>query len=68
LTPEWDVAGITDFRPGRLKLFGNSSDEYLKVHDRGRSLTDVTEGLERTFAHSSQYYFGNSIFDLPSGK
>ncbi len=44
LTPEQYVAGLTDFGPGRSKLFGNSADEYLKVHDRGQSQADVTEG------------------------
>src|SRR6201992_3249305 len=44
LTPEQYVAGLTDFGPGRSKLFGNSADEYLKVHDRGPSQADVTEG------------------------
>ena len=44
LTPEQYVAGLTDFGPGRSKLFGNSADEYLKVHDRGGSQADVTEG------------------------
>jgi len=34
----------TDFGPGRSKLFSNSADEYLKVHDRGSSQADVTEG------------------------
>jgi hypothetical protein len=43
-TPEQYVAGLTDFGPGRSKLFGNSSDAYLKVHHRGRSNADVTEG------------------------
>jgi hypothetical protein len=43
-TPEQYVAGLTDFGPGRSKLFGNSSDEYLKVHYRGRMEADVTEG------------------------
>src|ERR1700730_2468569 len=43
-TPEQYVAGLTDFGPGRSKLFGNSADEYLKVHQRGRSEADVTEG------------------------
>ncbi len=38
------VAGLTDFGPGRSKLFGNSTDEYLKVHHRGPSKADVTEG------------------------
>ena len=44
LTPEEYVAGLTDFGPGRSKLFGNSADEYLKVHQRGWSNADVTEG------------------------
>src|SRR5499425_1820318 len=43
-TPEQFVAGLTDFGPGRAKLFGNSADEYLKVHRRGPSDADVTEG------------------------
>jgi len=44
LTPEQYVAGLTDFGPGRSKLFGNSADEYLKVHHLGSSEADVTEG------------------------
>ena len=44
LTPEQYLAGLTDFGPGRSKLFGNSADEYLKVHYRGRTEADVTEG------------------------
>jgi len=43
-TPEQYVAGLTDFGPGRSKLFGNSADEYLQLHHRGRSEADVTEG------------------------
>jgi hypothetical protein len=43
-TPEQYIAGLTDFGPGRSKLFGNSADEYLKVHHRGRFEADVTEG------------------------
>jgi len=43
-TPEQFVAGLTDFGPGRSKLFGNSTDEYLHVHHRGPSDADVTEG------------------------
>jgi hypothetical protein len=43
-TPEQYIAGLTDFGPGRAKLFGNSADEYLKVHDRGPACADVTEG------------------------
>ena len=44
LTPEQYIAGLTDFGPGRSKLFGNSADEYLKVHQLGRTQADVTEG------------------------
>ena len=44
LTLEQYIAGLTDFGPGRSKLFGNSADEYLKVHQLGRSGADVTEG------------------------
>lgn len=44
LTPEQYIAGLTDFGPGRSKVFGNSADEYLKVHHQGRSEADVTEG------------------------
>ena len=40
LTPEQYVAGLTDFGPGRAKLFGNSTDEYLNVHSRGPSKAD----------------------------
>src|SRR5262245_616904 len=43
-TPEQFVAGLTDFGSGRSKLFGNSADEYLNVHHRGRSEADVTTG------------------------
>jgi hypothetical protein len=44
LTPEQYTAGLTDFGPGRAKLFGNSADQYLKVHHRGATEADVTEG------------------------
>jgi hypothetical protein len=44
LAQEQYVSGLTDFGPGRSKLFGNSADEHLKVHRRGRSEADVTEG------------------------
>ncbi|MEH2560581.1 hypothetical protein [Bradyrhizobium sp. AZCC 2289] len=43
-TPEQYVAGLTDFGPGRSRLFGNSADAYLKVHHRAGSQADVTEG------------------------
>ena len=43
-TPGEFVAGLTDFGPGRKKLFPNSADGYLKVHSQGPSEADVTEG------------------------
>ena len=43
-TPEQFVAALTDFGPGRSKLFPNSADEDLKVHDQGPTQADVTEG------------------------
>ena len=36
--------GLTDFGPGRSKLFSNSADDYLKVHHLGPAEADVTEG------------------------
>ncbi|WP_246669423.1 MULTISPECIES: hypothetical protein [unclassified Bradyrhizobium] len=43
-TPEQFIAGLIDFGPGRATLFGNSADEYLKVHHKGLWHADVTEG------------------------
>lgn len=43
-TPEQFIAGLTDFGPGRSKLFPNSADSYLTVHGTGSSYADVTEG------------------------
>jgi hypothetical protein len=43
-TPEQFLAGLTDFGPDREKLFGRSAAKYLKVHDRGPTSADVTEG------------------------
>jgi hypothetical protein len=43
-TPEQFIAGLTDFGPGRAELFGNSTDEYMKVHSLGPHEADVTEG------------------------
>jgi hypothetical protein len=43
-TPEQFVAGLTDFGPGRSKLFPNSADDDLKVHSQGPDYADVTEG------------------------
>ena len=43
-TPEQFIAGLTDFGPGREKVFGKSADSYLKVHSQDPHGADVTEG------------------------
>jgi hypothetical protein len=43
-TPEQFVAALTDFGPGRSKIFENSADDDLKVHSQGPTEADVTEG------------------------
>jgi len=43
-TPEQFLAALTDFGPGRATLFSATSDEFLKVHERGPTFADVTEG------------------------
>ena len=43
-TPEQFLAGLTDFGPGRSKLFPRSADNSLKVHAQGPDWADVTEG------------------------
>jgi hypothetical protein len=43
-TPEQFVAAVTDFGPGRSKIFPNSADGYVQVHGRGATDADVTEG------------------------
>src|SRR6188474_1746435 len=46
-TPEQFVAALTDFGPGRSKIFGNSADSYLEVHSEGADQADVTEGSSK---------------------
>jgi hypothetical protein len=48
-TPEQFVAGLTDFGPGRSKLFPNSADDDLKVHSKSADQADVTEGSRGTW-------------------
>ena len=43
-SPEQFIAALTDFGPGRSKIFGNSADSDLQVHDQGPGHADVTEG------------------------
>ena len=47
-TPEQFVAGLTDFGPGRAKLFPNSADDDLQVHDRAPTMP-TSPGLEGTW-------------------
>ena len=42
--PDVLVAALTDFGPGRAEVFGNSEAGSLRVHDRGETWADVTEG------------------------
>ena len=44
LTPAQYVAGLTDFGPGRNKVFSNSADDDLVVHSVHGTTADVTEG------------------------
>jgi hypothetical protein len=44
LSPEQFVAGLTDFGPGRSKVFSKSADDYLELHYLGSAEADVTEG------------------------
>jgi hypothetical protein len=44
LTPEQYIAGLTDFGPGRSKVFSNSADDDLVVHELRPTEADVTEG------------------------
>ncbi|MGX7678710.1 hypothetical protein ACSMXN_07410 [Jatrophihabitans sp. DSM 45814] len=44
LTPKQYIAGLTDFGPGRSKMFPRSADSDLKVHHVGQGEADVTEG------------------------
>jgi hypothetical protein len=43
-TPEQFIAGLTDFGPGRSRIFKNSADSYLILHNQGPHQADVTEG------------------------
>jgi hypothetical protein len=43
-TPEQFIDAVTDFGPGRSKVFPGSADAYLEVHDKGPNHADVTEG------------------------
>ena len=63
-TPEQFLAALIDFGPGRSKVFGNSADDYLKVHHRGPSDADVTEG---SCSGPSASAFWRKRLETPSG-
>ena len=42
--PERFVAALTDFGPGRSKIWGNSSPGSFEVHEVGEHWAEVTEG------------------------
>jgi hypothetical protein len=48
-TPEQVVAALTDFGPGRSKIFENSADDQLEVHEEGPNHAEVTEGGRGTW-------------------
>jgi hypothetical protein len=52
-TPEQYIAALTDFGPGRSKVFGNSADADLKVHSETADHADVTEGSRGTWERLS---------------
>ena len=43
-TPEQFVAALTDFGPDRSKIFANSQEKNLEVHELSSNEADVTEG------------------------
>jgi hypothetical protein len=45
LTPDQVIAAAADFSNAREKLWPNSKDKYLRVHDRGADFAEVTEGF-----------------------
>ena len=45
LTPEQVIGAAADFSGAREKLWSNSKDKYLRVHDQGADFAEVTEGL-----------------------
>lgn len=44
VSPERFIAALTDFGPGRNKVWRTSAPEYLEVHSLGARSADVTEG------------------------
>ena len=46
-TPEQFIGALTDFGPGRSKIFSNSADEFLKVHSQTLGARRRHRGLRR---------------------
>jgi hypothetical protein len=42
--PDVFTAALTDFGPDRSRVFGNTADGEVQVHDRGETWAEVTEG------------------------
>ena len=42
--PDVFVGALTDFGPGRAEVFGNNAADDLRVHERGDTWAEVTEG------------------------
>ncbi len=42
--PERFIAALTNFGPGRGKIFAYSHEDSVRVHDQGNTWADVTEG------------------------
>ena len=42
--PDVFIGALTDFGPGRAEVFGNNAAGELRVHDRGETWAEVTEG------------------------
>ena len=42
--PDVFDAALTDFGPGRAEVFGNNAAGDLRVHERGETWAEVTEG------------------------
>jgi hypothetical protein len=53
-TPGQFLAALTDFGPGRAKIFPNSKDGYLEVHDQGPTQADVAATVRAIEAQNSQ--------------
>ena len=63
-TPEQFIAGLTDFGPGRSKLFKNSDDAYLDVHSRGPHRGRCHRGVGRRLGTPALRLVGSASCQL----